>query len=252
MPKGSPMIRPRFSALAGFAAYALLHTGCGGRSVTGQHPLTNNLDPAFATVKPQTLAALPFWSDISEQDDPDKVAASMAESKFFRALLATPTGYTVQPSSEVALALERDGLKTKLDNFYKNWTSDQEDVDEGFLRQVASAMKADGVVVGVVDVWAQHPVDLSQTGTARTEMGLLIGLFDGTTGKRLWLGRDENYREALRYTGAEAGNVGAQQSQRSMERTNLRTATGAYGPPDYGEVVDSVVLPLVRAFPKPR
>ena len=151
------------------------------------------------------------------------------------------------------LIAERDGMKEKLASFYKRWTSDQEDVDTDFIKKLASAVKADAVVAGVVDVWSQHPVDVTQSGTARTQVGVLIGVFDGATGKRLWLGRDENFKEALRYTaGSEQGDVAAAQTERQMERTNLRTATGPYAPPDYGAVVDVVVPTLVAAFPKPR
>jgi hypothetical protein len=235
---------------AGLAVIALLAAGCGGSGVT-QHPLTNTLDPAFQPVQAKTLAALPFHSDISEQDDPDRVAASMVESKFYRALTAAPTGYTLLSSSEVGRSLESKELTDDLANFYRDWTNDQEDVDADFIKQVASHMNADAVVAGVVDVWAQHPVDITQSGTARTDVGVMIGLFDGASGRRIWLGRDENFKEALRYTaGSETGDVARVRTEREMERTNLRTAGGVYAPPDFDGVVDVVVMPLVQAFPK--
>ena len=245
------MSKARSWPFAGAAVAALLCAACGG-SVT-QHPLTNQLDPAYPALKIKTLAALPFSSDISEQDDPDKVAGSMVESKFYRALSAAPTGYTMLPSSEVARTIERDKAQAQLQSFYKKWTSDQADVDTDFIKKVAANMNADAVVSGVVDVWSQHPIDITQSGTARTQVGVLIGLFDGATGKRLWLGRDENFKEAVRYTaGSESGEMARLRTEREMERTNLRTATGPYAPPDYAQVVDVVVLPLVRAFPRPK
>jgi hypothetical protein len=79
----------------------------------------------------------------------------------------------------------------------------------------------------------------------------MTALFDGATGKRLWLGRDENYKEAVRYTGQSSSNDAENRSMRGqMDRTNLRTATGVYAPPAFDEVVDVVVTPLVEAFPK--
>jgi hypothetical protein len=222
--------------------------GCGG-ATTSQHPLTNNLDPAYGAMKVTTLAALPFASDIADDEDPDKVAASMAESKFYPAL-NTGTGFTILPASEVQRVLEQNQLAGDLKSFYKNWIGDQGNADDDFLKKVGALLRADAVVVGAVDVWHQQPVDLTQTGTARTTVGMLVGLYDAN-GKRLWLGRDENFKEALRYTPNDSNSDLARSQQRGqMERTNLRTATGVYAPPDFPPVVDAVVAPLVMAFPK--
>lgn len=228
---------------------AIAAAGCGG-ATTSQHPLTNNLDPAYATVKVTTLAALPFASDIADDEDPDKVAASMAESKFYPAL-NTGTGFTILPSSEVQRVLEQNKMSADLKTFYKNWIADQGNGDADFLKRIAALLRVDAVVAGAVDVWHQQPVDLTQTGTARTTVGVMVGLFDGANGKRLWLGRDENFKEALRYTPNDTNSDLARSQQRGqMERTNLRTATGVYAPPDFPPVVDAVVAPLVMAFPK--
>lgn len=225
--------------------------GCGGQRAS-THPLTNSLDPAYAQLDLKTFAALPFASDVGETEDPDKLAASLCESKFYRAL-HTGSSLTFMTSSEVLRTLEAENLVTAMQKFYKNWISDQEDVDSDFIRKVAAAMKCDAVVSGAVDVWHQRPVDITETGTARTTVGMLVGVFDGKTGKRLWLGRDENFRDAVRYTAPEQGSeLGRTQTTREMERTNLRTATGVYAPPDFTDVVDLVVPPIVAAFPKPK
>jgi hypothetical protein len=245
-------MKQRISASIGLALVALLLASCGGPGVT-QHPLTNALDPAYTTFTAKTLAGLPFYSDISEQDDPDGLAAGMVESKFYRALTAAPTGFTVLSSAEVQRTVDSQQWGDAMTKFYRDWTNDQEGGDADFIKRVAAAMKAEAVIAGVVDVWSQHPIDITESGTARTQVGMLIGLFDGTTGKRIWLGRDENFKEALRYSaGAETGDVARTQQEREMERTNLRTAGGAYAPPDYDGVVDLVVGPLVAAFPKHR
>ncbi len=228
---------------------ALLIAGCGGTAGT-QHPLTNNLDPAFKTVPVRTLAALPFATDIADDEDPDKIAASMAEGKFYPALNAG-SGFTILPASEVRRILEQENLLNDYRIFCKKWISDQSDVDTGFIKNLASQIKVDGVIVGAVDVWHQAPVDITQSGAARTSVGILVGLFDGATGKRLWLGRDENFKEALRYTPNDTGSdLARNQTRGEMERTNLRTATGVYAPPDFPAVVDGVVASLVAAFPK--
>lgn len=230
-------------------AFASALAGCGG-AARSQHPLTNSLDPAYVNVKIVTLAALPFASDIADDEDPDKVAASMVESKFYPAL-NSGSGFTILPASEVQRVLEQNNLGADAKAFYKNWIADQGDADEDFLKKLASLLKVDGVVAGAVDVWHQQPVDITQTGTARTTVGVLVGLFEGGNGKRLWLGRDENFKEALRYTPNESNSDLARSQQRGqMERTNLRTATGVYAPPDFPLVVDAVVAPLVMAFPK--
>lgn len=232
-------------------AVCMLAAGCGGQRAA-THPLTNELEPAYAELDLKTFAALPFASDIGETEDPDKLAASLCESKFYRGL-HTGSGFTFLGSDEVSRTLEQQDLTSKLQKFYKNWISDQVDVDADFIKKVASAMKTDGVVAGAVDVWHQQPVDITQTGTARTTVGLLVGVFDGKTGKRLWLGRDENFKEAVRYTAPEqSSELGRTQTAREMERSNLRTATGVYAPPDFTDVVDLVVAPLVTAFPKPK
>jgi hypothetical protein len=230
-------------------ALALLLAGCGGIAST-QHPLTNNLDPAFKTLDVRTLAALPFATDIADDEDPDKVAASMADGKFYPAL-NVGSGFTILPASEVQRVLEKENLLADYRSFCKKWISDQGDVDTGFIKSLASHMKADAVIVGAVDVWHQSPVDITQSGTARTSVGILVGLFEGSSGKRLWLGRDENFKEALRYSPNETNSeLARNQTRGEMERTNLRTATGVYAPPDFPAVVDGVVASLVAAFPK--
>jgi hypothetical protein len=231
------------------AALVLAAAGCGGQTAA-QHPLTNRLDPAYSGLRITTLAALPFASDVADDEDPDKIAASMAESKFYPRLNAA-TGFTLTPSSEVRRVVTQAGLEDDLKAFYKNWIADQGSADEDFIKKLASLLKVDAVVAGAVDVWHQQPVDLTQSGTARTTVGVLVGLFDGASGKRLWLGRDENFKEALRYTPNESNSDLARTQQRGqMERTNLRTATGIYAPPDFPLVVDLVIEPLVAAFPK--
>jgi hypothetical protein len=223
--------------------------GCGGTS-TAHHPLTNDLSPAYANLTVHTLAALPFGSDISDDEDPDKVAGSMTEAKFYAGLSSGST-FTILPSAEVQRVLDREGLTPQLKSFYKEWISDQGSADADFIKKVASLVKTDGVVVGAVDIWHQQPVDITQSGTARTSVGVLVALFDGATGKRLWLGRDENFKEALRYSPNESGSALANTQLRAeTERTNLRTATGVYAPPDFSDVVDLAIAPLVTAFPK--
>jgi hypothetical protein len=233
------------------AALAAAGCGGGGRSGAAQHPLTNTLDPEFPTLAVRTLAALPFASDVRDDEDPDGVAAGMAESKFYQTFAASRADYTVLGASEVARVIERDQLAGAMAAFYKRWIGNQSEVETEFIQKVAAALDADAVVAGVVDVWHQQPVDIMESGTARTSVGMLIGVFHGKTGKRIWLGRDENFKDALRYTPNESeSELARTQARGQMERSNLRTATGAYAPPDFAAVLDLVVPPLVQAFPK--
>jgi hypothetical protein len=225
---------------------AVFAAGCAGGKRGLQHPTTNDLDPAYAQTKVKILATLPFASDISDSDDPDKIAASMVESKFYPAL-GQAKRFNILPVPEVRRVLEQAGLTAKMASFYKSWISDHTDVDENFIRQVAAQLKVDGVVAGAVDVWHQTTVDVTESGAARTNVGILVGLFDGATGKKLWVGRDENYKDGLTYSGTAGGAPAT--VQREVERTNQRTAGGAYAPPDYADVVDLVVPALVGAFP---
>lgn len=224
----------------------VMAAGCGSRTAL-QHPLTNELDPAYGERPIRTLALLPFATDVGQEDDPDGLAAPMIESEFFPALNAG-TGFTLLPANEVGRVIEREGLGEARDKFYKNWISDQTDVDEEFIRTVAELLKTDAVFAGVVDVWHQDEIDMMQTGAARTTVGILVGLFDGVTGKRLWLGRDANFKDAIRYPGP--GEENRQELERQIERTNRRTVGGMYAPPDYSQVLDLVIGPLVEAFPK--
>jgi hypothetical protein len=223
--------------------------GCGGTGAA-QHPLTNELDPAYSKVAFATVAVLPFASDITEADDPDKVSASMFESKFVKSLSAA-SGFSLYAPVEVGRQVEQAKMNEAMQSFYKKWTTDTSDIDENFVKSVATLLKVDGVVAGVVDVWYQRHIDITETGSARTTVGGLVGLFDGTTGKRLWLGRDENFKEAVRHTGQNLEReVESRTAKGQMDRTNLRTATGVYAPPDFAEVVDLIIGPLVQAFPK--
>lgn len=220
--------------------------GCGGSGSALQHPLTNELDPNYSALDLRTLAALPFASDISDDQDPDGLAAPMVASTFYVELNRN-TGFTILPESEVARILEQEGMDDDLDDFYKDWLSDQWEVDEDFIKRVAETLNVDAVVGGAVDVWYQDAVDITESGSARTQVGVLVGLFDGPTGKRLWLGRDENSVDGLRYPGM--GNLSPEELQREMERTNQRTVGGAYAPPDYAVVVGLVIQALIDAFP---
>jgi hypothetical protein len=238
---------PRLSAR--LAAVCLL--AIAGSALAGQHPQTNELAKDFTAKHITTIAAVPFASDIAEDEDPDKIAASMLEGKFYQALAAGGGGYTLLPAPEVGRVIEEQKQTDAMKKFYKHWINDQEEVDEDFIKNVAHHLKTDAVVVGAVDVWHQAPVDISESGTARTSVGLLIGMFDGATGKLLWIGRDENFQEALRYTPNDPGtSLGHNQQRGAMERTNLRVATGVYAPPDFPIVADIVVQSLVGAFPK--
>jgi hypothetical protein len=242
---GRPSGRWRAGLVAVLATVALA-AGCAGSKHGLQHPTTNDLDPAYAQTKVKTLATLPFASDISESDDPDKIAASMSESKFYPAL-AQARRFNILPVPAVRQAVDQAGLTAKMAGFYKSWISDHTDVDEDFIRQVAAKLHVDGVVAGAVDVWHQKTVDVTESGAARTNVGILVGFFDGATGKKLWVGRDENYKDGLTYSGASAGAPA--EAQRQVERTNQRTMGGAYAPPDYADVLELVVPALVGAFP---
>ena len=224
----------------------LLHLACGGTRQALEHPLTNELDPTFGQRSYRTLAALPFGTDVAEDEDPDQVAAGMVESKFYPALNAA-TGYTLLPANEVGRVVEQAALQERLQRFYSKWISDQSDVDKEFIREVAKLLRADAVVCGAVDLWHQDEVDMMDTGAARTHVGLLLGLFDGVTGRRLWLGRDANFKDGIRYPGPDEAN--RRELQRQLERTNKRTVGGVYAPPDFSQVVDLVVQALVGAFP---
>ena len=228
-------------------AVALGMVSCGGHRTALEHPLTNELDPAFGERPLRTLATLPFATDVSEDEDPDQVAAGMTGGKFYPALDAA-TQYTLLGASEVARVLEQAGLTPNLRAFYADWISDQEDVDTEFVQQVASLLKVDAVVGGAVDLWHQDEIDMMQTGAARTHVGILVGLFDGTTGRRLWFGRDSQFRDGLRYSGPGEENVA--ELERQIERTNKRTLGGVYAPPDYAVVLDAAVAALVAAFPQ--
>jgi len=243
------MTRLQTSALLGTLGLVVAAAGCGGTGAT-QHPLTNQLDPTFATLDLGTLASLPFASDITDADDPDKIAASMVESKFFQGLGGT-TGFSIFPSSEVGRQIGENQMEDRMRSFYRKWIADPSDVDADFIKEVAALMKADAVIAGAVDIWYQRHIDLTETGSARTTVGAFVGLFDGATGRRLWYGRDENFKDAVRHTGRDLETeVDNRTARGEMERTNLRTATGVYAPPDFAEVVDLVVGPLVQAFPK--
>jgi hypothetical protein len=237
----------------------VLAAGCGGSKGGGgsssarrapAHPLTNTLDESYATLGIKTLAALPFSSDVGDDEDPDNVAAGMAEAKFYQALGAT-SGYTVLPANEVARVLATEKLTDAKVAFDKKWMNDPTSGDPEFIKKVAAVLKTDAVVAGAVDVWHQQPVDVTQTGTARTTVGVMIGVFHGATGKRLWLGRDENFKEAVRYSPNESGSdLATTQTRGQMDRSNLRTATGVYAPPDFALALDAVIPALAQAFPK--
>ena len=226
---------------------ALCGVGCSGTHTMLEHPLTNDLAPSFGQRPLHTLAALPFATDVAEDEDPDQIASAMVAAKFYPALNAA-TKYTILPPGEVARVLADAELSERLARFYKRWISDQEDVDTEFLREVASRLHVDAIVGGAVDLWHQDHVDMTDTGAARTHVGLLVGLFDGATGERLWLGRDAQFRDGLRYSGPTEENRA--ELERQLERTNQRTVGGVYAPPDFSIVVDVVVLALTKAFPQ--
>ena len=139
----------------------------------------------------------------------------------------------------LALELIEDaGLTEDLGHFYDEWIGNQEDPDESFMRLVGTALGVDAVVVGAVHRWRQDEVRAGKSGTARTEVGLMIGVFDPKTGKQIWRARDANAAEGRFYN---ADDGGGDDAAPDLE---------AYAPPDFSEVVDLVVNALVAAFPK--
>jgi hypothetical protein len=242
---GEPMSCRTIGALA----ILLWLASCGGTGAGRERRLTSILEPSFGQRPLRTLAALPLASDVAEDEDPDQIAAGMVEAKFYPALNAA-TQYTLLPPSEVKRILLEAGLTQNLAHFYKKWISDHDDVDEAFLRDLAARLHADAIVGGAVDLWHQDLIDIMDTGAARTHVGLMLGLFDGVTGKRLWLGADSQFKDGQRYSGPTEENIA--ELQRQVERTNKRTVGGVYAPPDFSEVVDIVVSVLVAHFPQTR
>jgi hypothetical protein len=221
-----------------------------GVALAGDHPLTNELDDSFRSLEIKTIAALPLYSDISDSDDPEHVAPAMVESKFYSALNAG-SGFNFFPASEVGRTIEAKKMTKQMQSFYRKFTSDQEDIDAKFIQAVATELHTDAVAATVLDLWQQQPVDVTETGSARTTVGLMVALFDGKTGKRVYLARDENYKEAVRHTGQNLNNEAENRAARGqMDRSNVRVATGVYAPPPFEEVVELVSKSIVEAFPK--
>lgn len=211
--------------------------GCGKT-----HPVKVVVDPSFESGDASKIAVFPFSSTLHHTVDPDGVAPRTFD-QLFRAELDKREDYQWISPTSVEYAIKREKLEEDYENFIETWEKKHQ-VDKEFLAKLGDALKIDGVLVGVVDMWQRDEVDVRETATPTTYVGATVTIFDVTDGKVLFEASDEDFLEGARSENRDQSIV------RSGSGKVYKDAGGsAYQAPAPEEVAIKVVSALVSSIP---
>jgi hypothetical protein len=121
------------------------------------------------------------------------------------------------------------------------------EVDKTFLRDLQQNLNVQMVLVPYVYLWHKDEADYRESATASaTQVGAMLTLIDMGSGKILWEGTDENYKEAVRSEDRSVITTGG--VDRKVAGV---TATGKdmYAAPPFEDVAMLVLQAIVGALP---
>lgn len=218
------------------AAFAL---GCGNKT----HPVKVHVDPELENGTTEQIAVFPFATSVHSSDDPDEMAPKTMDRLFRQELDARGDYKFISPSS-VDYALRGAGLDKEAKQFVDTWRRKKE-IDANFIKHAAEALKADAILVGVVDLWQKDEVDYRETSTPATYVGATITIFRLQDGKMLFEAADEDFLEGAT---SEAGDRGAMRSGSGAVQADR--AANMYQAPEYEEVAVKVARALALSIPR--
>lgn len=207
------------------------------------HPVKVYVAPQYRPADIQKIAVLPFASGLHHADDPDNVAPRTMDI-LFRHELDGRDDYSFMSPTSVTYALESADLTADAEVFVDEFRQSGE-VNHAFIERCSTALQADALLIGVVDLWQKDEVDYRETqATPTTYVGATVTMLSLADGSILFQASDENFIEGVE---SQAGDRGA----RTSALGSLRSDPGAhvYEAPEEKEVALKVIKALVASIP---
>ncbi len=226
-----------------FLAVALIvSAGC-----RTQHPSLIKIEPEFDASNVTTIVLTPMISVITKGEDPQRDSERIP-NKILWDYLSERTDYRFLSAEQFNVAIYKENLSGKLEDFNNNWNKNHV-ADQEFLLAAKKVLQADLVLIPVVYLWYKDEADYREQGSASvTQVGMTISLVDTSTGKVLWECTDENYKEAVRTEGERALVSSAGIDRRVAGRTAM--GKDMYAAPPYEDVCMLVIQAIVNAIPE--
>ena len=207
-----------------------------------KHPVKIHIDDAMKEGTIEKIAVFPFASAVHHSDDPDGNAPRTMDL-LFRQQLGKRDDYQFISPSSVEYALRGDGLTEDAKRFVDGWRNHRQ-VDAEFLTRLTQTLRADAVLIGVVDLWQKDEIDYRETASAATYVGATITILRLEDGTMLFEATDEDFLEGAHSEasdrGARLSGSGAVQADRSAKM---------YQAPEYKEVAVKVARALAMSIP---
>jgi hypothetical protein len=208
-----------------------------------QHPVRVHVDPAMSESDIEQIAVFPFGSGLNDKDDPDNEAPVML-NRLFRGALSARNDYKFLSPESVDYALKGGGVEAEAARFMETWSTKKQ-IDEVALSKLAGALKADAILVGVVDLWQKDEVDYRETSTPATYVGATITLVGLRERKVLFEASDEDVVQGAQ---SEAVDRGAMRSGSGAVQADR--ASNMYQAPAFEVVATKVVQALASSIPR--
>jgi hypothetical protein len=210
------------------------------------HPSIVKSDPSFDPNVVSGVLIAPAISTIAEMEDP-RLLAEPTTNRMLAEQLGERTDYKFISAEQFKGAVMRGKLQDRYTAFRDLW-GDKRELDAEFLRLLQKELNVETVLIPHVYLWHKDEADYRERATASaTQVGITLTLVEMATGKILWEGTDENYKESVRSEDREVITTGGM--DRRVEGVSA-TGDDQYAAPPYDDVVILVLQSLVGALPE--
>lgn len=212
-----------------------------------QHPSKITVDPEFDANRLGSVLIAPVVSSISEGVDP-KRESERVMNRILLELIAERTDHSFLSPEHFKLAVRKEGLEEAYEQFKNDWVTRHE-ADPAFLARLKGDLDISAILIPQVYLWDKDEADYREEGAASTtSVGATLTLIDFDSGKVVWEGMDENYKEAVRTEGNRVQVDGGG----FVRRVSGVTSTGRdmYAAPPFEDVALLVLQVLVEAIPQ--
>ena len=209
------------------------------------HPSRVESDPAFDPNTVSGILIAPFIGSIIEAEDPLKQAEPIM-NRILAELLSERSDYKFISPEQFQGAVMRGKLGLRYAAFEELWMTKHE-VDKEFLRDLQQNLNIEMVLVPYVYLWHKDQADYRESATSSaTQVGAMLTLIDMASGRIVWEGSDENYKEAVRSEDRSVIATGGVD-----RRVGGVTGTGRdmYAAPPFEDVAMLVLQAIVGAIP---
>ncbi|MCK4236755.1 MAG: hypothetical protein KAX38_06525 [Candidatus Krumholzibacteria bacterium] len=211
-----------------------------------KHPSEVFIDPGFNPNMAGDILVAPFFSSVSEGEDPERESEKVMNRVLWEKL-SERTDHNFIATEQFKFALIKAKLTDRLEAFKDTWTSEHR-ADKDFLQRLSEVLDVELVLIPHVYLWYKDETDFrAEVASSTTQVGATLTLINIVTGRRVWEATDENYKEAVRSEGervmASTGGV--------QRRVHGITETGRdmYAAPPYEDVAITVLEVLISEIP---